>query len=331
MSKQNSRVAKDLGDPIQLWSQGMKTSNITTQDLRASVFAVLPLGRNRDLSVNEEDNRKLIRHVEEGGVSSLMYGGNANFYHIPVSEYEDTLAFIAEAAGADTWVIPSLGPDYGRLIDQAAVLARTEYPTAMALPQVYPITAEGIVCGLTEASQRFGKPVILYIKQDRYLPAATVGKLFDEGTICAVKYAVVREDPSQDPYLRELIDVIGAAPLISGIGERPVIKHFRDFGLGAFTSGSVCVAPATSMAILAALQAGDFDSAARLRARMMPLEDQRDAISAIRVLHDAVTLAGIADMGRILPLLDNLSEQECAQVRGPAKELLAAELELRAA
>lgn len=309
----------------------MKTSNVSPQDLSASVFAVLPLGRNQDLSVNEEENRKLIRHIEAGGVSSLMYGGNANFYHIPVSEYEDTLSFVAEAAGADTWVIPSLGPDYGRLVDQAAVLARTDFPTAMALPQIYPITHEGIVAGLTEASQRFGKPLILYVKQDHYLPAATVGRLLDEGTICAVKYAVVREDPSRDPYLRELVDEIGPSYLISGIGERPIIDHFREFGLCAFTSGSVCLAPATSMAILGALQAGDFDTGLRLRSTMMPMEDQRDAISPIRVLHDAVTLAGIADMGRILPLLDNLTERECAQVRGPAQELLRTELELRAA
>ena len=309
----------------------MKTSNVSPQDLSASVFAVLPLGRNQDLSINEEENKKLVRHIETGGVSSLMYGGNANFYHVPVSEYAQTLAFIAESAGADTWVIPSLGPDYGRLVDQAAALSRTDFPTAMALPQVYPITAEGIVAGLTEASQRFGKPLILYVKQDHYLPAPTVGRLLDAGTICAVKYAVVRKDPSEDSYLRELVDEIGPSYLISGIGERPIINHFRDFGLSAFTSGSVCLAPATSMAILGALQAGDFDAGNRLRAMMMPMEDQRDAISPIRVLHDAVTLAGIADMGRILPLLSNLSEHECACVRGPARELLEAELELRAA
>lgn len=309
----------------------MKTSKVTPQDLAASVFAVLPLGRNQDLSVNEAQNSKLISHIEAGGVSTLMYGGNANFYHIPVSQYAETLAFAAEAAGSDTWVIPSMGPDYGRLIDQATILARTDFPTAMALPQTYPVTVEGIAAGLRDAAQRFGRPLILYVKQDRYLPVTTVRSLLEEGTVCAVKYAVVRQDPSVDPFLRELVDEIGPDPLISGIGERPVISHFRDFGLRAFTSGSVCLAPTVSMSVLSALQAGDFETALRMREALMPMEDLRDAISPIRVLHDAVTLSGIANMGRMLPMLDNLSTQERARVRGPAQQVLADELSLRAA
>ncbi len=46
------------------------------------------------------------------------------------------------------------------------------------------------------------------------------------------------------------------------------------------------------------------------RAAFLPLEDCRDAYSPIRVLHDAVTLAGIADMGPMLPMLSNLPEAQ---------------------
>ena len=42
--------------------------------------------------------------------------------------------------------------------------------------------------------------------------------------------------------------------MISGIGERPAIAHWKHFGLRAFTSGSVCVGPRGSTAILAALK-----------------------------------------------------------------------------
>lgn len=306
----------------------MKTSEVTASDLRASVLAVPPLARAADLSLNEAENIKLIRHMERGGVSTLMYGGNANFYHVPVSAYEETLAFLAEAAGEDTWVIPSFGPDYGRLIDQASILARTDFPTAMALPQVFPATTGGIVAGLREAAQRFGRPIVLYIKQDRYLPPEAVRRLVEDGTVCATKYAVVRKNPTDDAYLGELVSEVGADKLISGIGERPVIDHFRTFGLSTFTSGSVCIAPNASMAILRALQGQDFDTAKRLREAFLPLEDQRDAISPICVLHEAVGLCDIADMGRMLPLLDNLSEAERERVRRPAQDLLAFAREL---
>ena len=108
-----------------------------------------------------------------------------------------------------------------------------------------------------------------------------------------------------------------------GIGERPAIAHWRRFGLRAFTSGSVCVAPRGSMRLLHLLKEQRFGEAEALRAKYLPLEDCRDAMGPIRVLHDAVTLAGIADMGSILPLLSNLDAAERARVLPAARALLA--------
>jgi dihydrodipicolinate synthase/N-acetylneuraminate lyase len=111
--------------------------------------------------------------------------------------------------------------------------------------------------------------------------------------------------------------------IVSGIGERPVIDHFRGFGLTSFTSGSVCVAPVASTAILHALQAGEDGRAAQLREAFLPLEDLRDGISPMRVLHEAVRLAGIADSGPVLPLLSNIEDQDRPAVERAAKALLA--------
>ena len=95
----------------------MKTGAVTPADLARSVLAVPPLARHADLSLNTVANRALIRHLENGGVSTLMYGGNANFYNVGMYEYASILDFLAGAAGTDTWVIPSAGPDFGKLID----------------------------------------------------------------------------------------------------------------------------------------------------------------------------------------------------------------------
>jgi dihydrodipicolinate synthase/N-acetylneuraminate lyase len=65
------------------------------------------------------------------------------------------------------------------------------------------------------------------------------------------------------------------------------------------------------------------EQAARLRQAFLPLEDCRDRINPVRVLHDAVTLAGIADMGPILPHLHNLDAAERAGVKKAATALLA--------
>lgn len=300
----------------------MKTTPITSADLKRSVVAVPPFARHADLSPNWKANAALIEHLQQGGVRSLMYGGNANFYHIAVSEYAAVLDFLAETAGADTWVLPSAGPDYGKLIDQAAMLRSRAFPTAMLLPMSFPFTDYGLAAGIRLFTDALDKPAVIYIKSDNYITPATLAKLCDEKRVAAVKYAVVRENPADDAYLLELSKVVNRERLVSGIGERPAVVHLRDFGLISFTSGSVCVAPRGSMQMLELLCTERWDDAQRIRADYLPLEDCRDEISPIRVLHDAVTLAEIADMGPMLPMLSVLDEKSRARVAPVARRLL---------
>ncbi|MEO7811182.1 MAG: dihydrodipicolinate synthase family protein [Usitatibacter sp.] len=301
----------------------MKTTAVTPADLSASVLAVPPLARHADLTLNAAANRALIRHLEEGGVRTLMYGGNANFYHLPLSEYAATVDFLQEAAGKDSWVIPSAGADYGKLMDAAAILRSRAFPTAMALPAALPSNDSGVATALRKFADRLGKPIIAYVKGLGHIEPKTLGALARDGVVCAIKYAIVRDDPAKDAYLSELVQQVDANLIVSGIGERPAIVHWRDFGLRAFTSGSVCVGPRGSMRILALLKAGLYDEAQKIRAAYIALEDQRDSRGPIRVLHDAVTLAGIADMGPILPMISGLEAAERAPVRAAASALLA--------
>jgi len=303
----------------------MKTSPVTPADLSASVLSVPPLARKADLRINPEANRALIRHLEAGSVRTLMYGGNANFYNIGAGEYAEIVDFLAEAAGKDTWVIPSVGPDYGKCMDQAAILRERKFPTAMVLPlpQGYPSTDAGAAKGIRRIAEAFGKPVIVYVKAEGYISPETTAALLNDGTACAVKYAIVRNDPKKDDFLAKLVTLTDRSKIISGIGERPAIVHLRDFGLKGFTSGSVCVAPRGSMRLLELLKAQRYDEAEKVRAAYIPLEDARDEYSPIRVLHEAVGLAGIADMGPTLPMLSNLDSQHHARVKEAATQLLA--------
>jgi len=300
----------------------MKTTPITAADLSRSVVAVPPFARNSDLTPDWRANAALIAHLQDGGVRSLMYGGNANFYHLAPSEYAQVLDFLEEAAGTDTWVLPSAGPDYGKLVDQAAILKGRAFPTAMLLPMTFPFTDEGLAAAIRRFTDVLAKPAVIYIKADHYIRPDTLAGLFEEQRVAAVKYAVVRESPADDAYLRELAKVVPRERLVSGIGERPAVIHLRDFGLASVTSGSVCVAPRGSMRMLELLRAQRWADAERIRADYMPLEDCRDEISPIRVLHDAVSLAGIADMGPMLPMLSGLDEKSRERVAPIARQLL---------
>lgn len=303
----------------------MKTTPVVPADLARSVIAVPPLARRADLSLDRDANRALVRHLEQGGVRSLMYGGNANFYHLPVSAYAETVDMLAELAGPDTWLLPSAGPDFGKLVDQAAILRTRAFPTAMLLPMTFPFTDAGLADGVRRFTDALGKPAVVYIKADPYVRPATLGALHREGRLVAIKYAVVRDDPARDPYLDGILAQLPREIVVSGIGERPAIVHLRDFGLVSFTTGSGCIAPHLSMALLDLLKRKRYEEAEAVRAAFLPLEDARDAISPIRVLHDAVTLSGVADTGPMLPLLTGLAPDERARVAPVARELLAAD------
>jgi dihydrodipicolinate synthase/N-acetylneuraminate lyase len=301
----------------------VKTTPVTPADLAASVISVPPLARHRDLTISNADNRALIQYLEDGGVRTLLYGGNANLYNVGASELPELLDMLEEEAGEDTWIIPSVGPDYGKLVDALPVLKGRAFPTVMILPLAFPSTGDGLATGIRRFAERYGKPVIVYIKADNYLEPAQVAALANDGLVAGIKYATVRTDPTDDVYLRALLDVVDRGIVVSGIGERPAIIHLRDFGLQGFTSGSVCVAPNSSMRILALCKDGRWDEAEEERAQFLPLENLRDAHSPIRVLHEAVTLAGIADMGPMLPMLSNLPDAQRAKVRDAAVALRA--------
>ena len=300
----------------------MQTRTVTTADLARSVIAVPPMARDKDLTFDRAENEKILRHIEAGQVTTMLYGGNANFYHIAPSEYESVLGQLAEIAAADTLVIPSAGPSYGVMMDQAEILKGTAYPTVMVLPHQGITTSQGVVAGLRNFAQKVGKPIVLYIKYGDYISVEGAKELVDEGLVSWIKYAIVREDPANDPYLAQLVDVVDPALIVSGIGEQPVIEHLVDFGVNGFTAGCVCIRPELSDQLLKAVQAKDLTRAREIQAIFEPLEDLRNGINPIRVLHEAVRLAGIAETGPALPLLSGISEVQTEEVKAAALTLL---------
>lgn len=304
----------------------MWTSAVTPKLLSESVIAVPPLARDADRKISTPENTKIIRAIEQGGVSTLLYGGNAVFYHMRLAEYADALGMLATVAGPQTWIVPSVGPTYGLMMDHADVLKDFDFPTAMVLPQKEIADESGIATGIRLFVERYGKPIVLYLKHDRWLAPSIIEALVRDGLVSWIKYAVVRENPSVDPYLSEILSVVPANIVVSGIGEQPAIIHLRDFGVGGFTSGCVCVSPARSMAMLRAIHAQDYALAESIRKSFEPLENLRNAIQPIRVLHQAVAAAGIAETGPMQPLLGELNSQQKDAIGRAVRDLIALDI-----
>jgi dihydrodipicolinate synthase/N-acetylneuraminate lyase len=307
----------------------MKTTSVALADLQG-VFSVPPLARRRDArrTLDWEQNEKVVRHIAAGGITRFLYGGNAFLYHITLAEYAALLDWLA-SFNEDWWMIPSLGPSYGRAIDQGALLRKYKFPCAMMLPCADPRDAAGLERGLREVAEAAGLPLILYLKDENNFGADkeagldVVARLVDEGLCVWIKYAVVRDNPGQDTYLERLLKRVDRRRVVSGIGERPAITHLRDFGLPGFTTGSGCLAPRLSQQLLEACARGAWEEAEKLRAHFIPHEDLRDAWSPAKVLHHAVELAGIAETGPVPPFLSPLPEERLPQLAAVARALVA--------
>jgi dihydrodipicolinate synthase/N-acetylneuraminate lyase len=305
----------------------MMNGPIALQDL-AGVFAVPPLPRRTDgrRTLNLDAAECVARHIEAGGITRLLYGGNAFLYHTTLGEYEALVDWLSDFA--DTrWPIPSVGPSFGRAIDQAQLLKRYAFRTVMVLPCNDPRDARGMEAGMREIAAAAGVPLILYLKSedgfgsDREAGLDAVGRLVDEGIAVAIKYAVVLDDPRRDPYLDGLLRRVDRRRVVSGMGERPAIVHMRDFALPGLTTGSGCIAPRMCTALFERSNEKDWPGAEELRVRFMALEDLRDAWGPARVLHHATELAGIAPTGPIPPYVSALAPKQVQELAPVARQL----------
>ena len=300
----------------------MNTASLTPAMIASSPWAVPSLARREDFSLSLEDNQKIIKHIESGGIKTLLYGGNAIFYHLTLKQYEEALQLISTNASKSTWVIPATGPAYGSMLDQLPILQQFNFPSVMVLPQSDISTSLGLTRGIKAFAEKFGKPVVVYLKYDRKIKAEHVKSLVDDGLVAAIKYAVVRKDYTDDTYLKELCSLVDPSLILSGLGDQPAIVHMRDFHLGGFTTGCGCIAPKISMALLKAIQSQDYARADELRRMFLPLEDLRDNNGPIIVLHEATLAAGVAQTGPILPHLSEPDSSLSFRIQQASQDLM---------
>ena len=76
------------------------------------------------------------------------------------------------------------------------------------------------------------------------------------------------------------------------------------------------------MEMMHAIHSGDFEKAEEIRKWFLPLEDLRNGIHPIRVLHHAVTEAGIGNMGPLQPFLSELTQDQISKIASAAKSLM---------
>lgn len=302
-------------------------NTLSPTDYARSVVAVPPIALMSDGTVAREANRDLMAHVADGGIRTLLYGGNANLYHYGTAMLREALAVLTEGQPEGTTLVFSIGPDFGKAMDQVEDMRRAGITNVMMLPMAFPADPRGIAEGVRRIADKLGAGLVLYIKREQQVDAIDVGRMVEEGAVSFVKYAVERSTPREDAYLDALIAAVGRERIASGYGETPILDHIGKRRMSTFTSGAVCIAPAASNALLQRLRAGSDVS--RALEPFLEFERQRARIGGTKVLHDGITMTGLADCGPQLPFVSSLTDEEFEAIRPSVNALMAAEMEAR--
>lgn len=298
---------------------------LTPADYAKSVVAVPPIAMTQDGDVAVSANRAIMGHIASGGITTALYGGNANIYHFGAKLFRRSIDVIMDNCPAGLNILYSAGPDFGKAMDRADDIRSAGLRNLMLLPMAFPADSRGVAEGVRRLSGKLGFGLVLYVKRDNYIDPDALGRLVENGAVCFVKYAVERPDASQDSYLDRLIAAAGSERVASGMGETPIHDHIGSRKLATYTSGAVCIAPAAANELLALYRAGDIAQAKALGQPFLNFEKTRARIGATSVLHDGMGVAGIADCGPLTPLVSNLDDRERQVISADVQSLVDAE------
>lgn len=217
--------------------------------------------------------RPVVDRAVEAGIQVLVANGNTSeFYALTADEAQRMVHAAAEHIAGRA---PLLG-GVGRSVHEACALARASQRAGAAgimvhqLPDPF-VAPRGVVDYVRRiADAAGGLPLVLYLRNES-IGLKTIVDLCALDAVVGVKWA------SPTPLLlAEAIRQTAGRDLawVGGLAE-PWAPPFYAVGARGFTSGLINVFPRHSLAILRALDAGDYTEAMGLIAAMRAFEDLR--------------------------------------------------------
>ena len=297
------------------------------------ISGILVTPFDRDDRLAPDRLRPIVDRAVAAGVHILTVNGNTGeFYGLTTAEAERMVAAAAEIVDGRVPLVAGVG----RAIGDAVALARAaRHAGAAGLmvhqppdPFVAPRGVESYVARIAEAGD--GLPLVLYLRND------AIG-LDAIARLCAVQGVVGVKWASPTP-LRLAEAIRRSDPAIVWVGglAETWAPPLCAVGARGFTSGLINVWPERSVAIHAALAAGDYPGANALIAGMRAFEDLRAEEgngTNVTVVKAALALLG-RDCGAVRPPgAWPLSERQATALRaaleawglvGPARAAAAA-------
>ena len=289
------------------------------------VVAITP--RQQDRGVDLEGVRKNVQYLIQHGVDFIMPEcGTGMVYDASLEEYEAVVGAFLDAAGDAAYIVPGIGPGFGRSIEMGHIARSLGVAGVMIMPVVGPGSANGVYNGLREITKVVQLPTVLYQRRLDIMPVDDVINLCELDEVVGLKYAV--EDI--DAFDRIAERAGERAAMVCGMAEDPCIDYMAHGAVG-FSSGMANFVPRMSLTLLNRFSTGDTAEAERLRALMVPFEDFRGENGARysgSALHAAMDYAGLAG-GPVIPFAEDVGPQDLPRVHAMMDILMKEETSLR--
>jgi len=250
----------------------MATSHAQLRQALTGISGILVTPFDADGELAPARQKPLVDRALAAGVHIPVANGNTGeFYALTVEEAEIMVRAAAEHVDGRAPLLAGIG----RGIKDACRLARTSAAAGAAALMIHqppdPFVAPRGIADYVERVRDAagGLPLVLYLRNDAIGTGAIARLCAIEGVV-GVKWAT--------PNPQKLADAIAASPehivWVGGLAE-VWAPAFYAVGARGFTSGLINVWPERSVAIHAALEAGDYAEARRLIAGMKAFEDIR--------------------------------------------------------
>ena len=304
----------------------MPDNGITAADC-ATVLVVAITPRLADGRVDAGGARRNAEFLIASGADFLMpMCGTGLVYDASLEEYETAVGAVVDQAGGRAYVVPGIGPGYGRSLEMAAIARSAGAAGVMIMPIVGPASDNGAKAGLEGIARSCRLPVILYQRRLEIMPVDHVVELCRLDEVVGLKFAV--DDLSAFSRIAERAGQHAA--MVCGMAEDPCIDYL-EAGAAGFSSGMANFVPRMSLELLRSFRQGDAGAAARLREEMVPFEDFRGEDSArysSSALHSAMEYAGLAG-GPVVPFAEPVAASDLPRLHDMMDRLLGREAELR--
>lgn len=291
----------------------MQLSEIQSALHTVSAIPVTPF--RTDGSADFDAYARIVARMVDGGVSVITPNGNTGeFYSLTPDEMR--AAVRASVAGADgnSLIMAGVGFDAATAVEMAQFAAGEGAHAIMVHQPVHPYRSdEGWVAyNKAVADAVPGLGIVPYVR-DASIGVAALSKLADAcENFVGAKYAV-----ANPKLFAEVVQGVGVDRIawICGIAESWA-PFYWPAGACGFTSGLVNVTVAPSLAMQAALEAGDYPRAMEIWAQIKGFEDlraRRNNANNVSAVKEAMAQLSLCER-TVRPPISELSAEERAEV-----------------